>query len=583
MVCTTSRESSRTTTSAGPPGTSRPTWVSPSTRAGTVLAAARAFSSGTPTSTRFRTACEHRQGTAREDAVLAAYDVVRDDDLGLAQRVCSVADPGAGDCIGDEGDPPAGGAPEEADDVRVEMDAVDDRLDNDVPLDERRADHARVPVGERAHRVEDVSDGAHAAVECRVRLARGRVGVPERDRDAARVEQVDQLECAGELGGERHEPHRACREQALEERDIGIPPRGEAVRAEAGGGEEGAFEVGAEDPRAMIPVRDRAQRADHVLLGRRDECRQIRGDAGLEERLSGGGEAVRVGAEEVDAREPVHLEVDEAREPRSRTTRLEPDRRDDAAVELDVARQEPSVDEGSLDPEPHRSSASRTMPPAASSRARAAAASMPATSATIATFASPFASVERGVDPIVGRAGRVRDDPADARAQLVVRRDDVDHEVAVRLPQPDHRDRRDHVEDELLGRPGLEAGRACDDLGPDDDGISWSARSASSDPAADTTATVVAPAARAAASAPHVRGASARAEADDGVVLPDRERLDPGGSSVAVVLAASCSIGALSPGPPATSATTRPGGTPNVASHSDASTAARRPDVPAPT
>ena len=116
------------------------------------------------------------------------------------------------------------------------------------------------------------------------------------------MEQVDQLERAGELGGERHKPHGTRGEQALEQRDIGIPPRAEAVRAEARGGEEGAFEVGAEDPRAVIAVRDRAQRADHVVLGRRDERREVRGDAGLEERLSGGGEAVRVRAEEVDAR-----------------------------------------------------------------------------------------------------------------------------------------------------------------------------------------------------------------------------------------------------------------------------------------
>ena len=280
----------------------------------------------------------------------------------------------------------------------------------------------------------------------------------------------------------------------------------------------------------------RSARID-VVLGRGDERRQVRGDAGLEQRLSGGGEAVRVCAEEVDAGEPVDLEVDEAGSRDPGATRLEPDRRDDAVVERDVARQEPSVDEGRLDAEPHRSSASRTTPPAASRRARAAADVDAGDECDDCDLRVAVCVRERGIDPIVRLAGRVRDDPPDARAQLVVRRDDVDHEVAVRLAQPDHRDGRDHVEDELLRRPGLEPGRACDDLGPDGTRISWSARSASSDPAADTTATVVAPAARAAASAPQrERGASARAEADDGVVLADGERLDPGGSSGAIVL-----------------------------------------------
>ena len=61
---------------------------------------------------------------------------------------------------------------------------------------ERGADDARVAVTEGPHRVEDVGDRAHAPVEGRVGLRRGRVAVPERDRHAARVEQVDQLERA---------------------------------------------------------------------------------------------------------------------------------------------------------------------------------------------------------------------------------------------------------------------------------------------------------------------------------------------------------------------------------------------------
>ena len=44
---------------------------------------------------------------------------------------------------------------------------------------------------------------------------------------------------------------------------------------------------------------------------------------------------------------------------------------------------------------------------------------------------------------------------------------EVDHPVAERLADPDHRPGRDHVEDHLRGRPRLEPGRAGQDLGPD--------------------------------------------------------------------------------------------------------------------
>ena len=49
---------------------------------------------------------DHRQRAAREHTVLAPHDVVGDDDLGLAEGVGAVADPGAGDRVGDERDPP---------------------------------------------------------------------------------------------------------------------------------------------------------------------------------------------------------------------------------------------------------------------------------------------------------------------------------------------------------------------------------------------------------------------------------------------------------------------------------------------
>ena len=255
--CTTSSASSRTTTSARPPTSSRPSRGSPSTRAGTAVAASSAPLERHVDLDEVAHRLDHRERAAREHAVLAADDVVGDDDLGLAERVRAVAEPRTRDRVGDECEPAGGEAPEEADDLGIEVDAVDDRLDDDVGAHQRGADDSRVAVTERPHRVEDVGDRAHAAVERRVGLGRRRVAVPERDRDAARVEQVDQLERARELGRERHQPHGTCREQALEQRRIGVAPRRQAVRAEAPRGEERALEVDAEDAWAGSRCGDR--------------------------------------------------------------------------------------------------------------------------------------------------------------------------------------------------------------------------------------------------------------------------------------------------------------------------------------
>ena len=75
-VRTTSRVSSRTTTSAGPPGARRPTVGSPRTRAGTLVAASSARSSGHVDRDEVAHRLDHRQRAAGEHAVLAPHDVV---------------------------------------------------------------------------------------------------------------------------------------------------------------------------------------------------------------------------------------------------------------------------------------------------------------------------------------------------------------------------------------------------------------------------------------------------------------------------------------------------------------------------
>ncbi len=183
---------------------------------------------------------DHRQRAAGEHAVLAADDVVGDHDLDLAERVRPVAEPGARDRVRDERHAAGRDPPEQPHDVRVEVDAVDDRLDDDLGPHERCADDPGVAVQQRSHRVEDVRHRPHAAVEGGVCLDRRRVGVAEGDDDPAGVQQVDQLERPGQLRGERDERDGPGREQSLDQRGVGIATRSHAVRAETGRGEERA-------------------------------------------------------------------------------------------------------------------------------------------------------------------------------------------------------------------------------------------------------------------------------------------------------------------------------------------------------
>ena len=191
----------------------------------------------------------------------------------------------------------------------------------------------------------------------------------------------------------------------------------------------------------------------------------------LEQRLARAAVAGCVGAREVDAAEAVHLQVDEARDrDPAAAAAVHADRRDPSVRDLDVAAQEHAVDDRRLDAEPHASapSARRIEPPASPSRWRAASIGDPVSRERIATFASPSAADERRVGFRVGDVGRELDHAARACPQLRVAGDDVDHQVPERPAEPDHRDGRDRVQDELLRRPGLHPRRARDHLGPGD-------------------------------------------------------------------------------------------------------------------
>ena len=159
---------------------------------------------------------DHRQRAAREHAVVPADDAVADVDPDVAECVLAVPEPRAGDRIGHEREASGRDPPEQAHRVGIEMDAVHDHLEHDVRAHEGCTDDAGITMRERAHRVEDVRDGANPPVERRCRLGSRRVAVAERDRDAARLQEVDQPQRTGELGCQCQESHRACPEQAVE-------------------------------------------------------------------------------------------------------------------------------------------------------------------------------------------------------------------------------------------------------------------------------------------------------------------------------------------------------------------------------
>src|SRR4051794_6792933 len=125
------------------------------------------------------------------------------------------------------------------------------------------------------------------------------------------------------------------------------------MHAETARREERPFEVRAEVPRADLAGGNLAQRCDELLLGRRHERRLKRRDSRREHRLACATVRGSVGRGEVDAAEAVDVEVDEAGYRDARTASTHADARDPRALDLDVARDEPAVDERRLDAEPH--------------------------------------------------------------------------------------------------------------------------------------------------------------------------------------------------------------------------------------
>src|SRR5881394_2074015 len=121
------------------------------------------------------------------------------------------------------------------------------------------------------------------------------------------------------------------------------------MHAEATRGEERSLEMAAEDARTDVAERNLAERRDQLLLWRRHEGRLKGGDSRYEQRLASAAVGSRIGRGEVDAAEAVHVQVDEAWRRDAGAAPAESDPRNSPAVDLNVACDEPAVDERRLD------------------------------------------------------------------------------------------------------------------------------------------------------------------------------------------------------------------------------------------
>ncbi len=221
--------------------------------------------------------------------------------------------------------------------------------------------------------------------------------------------------------------------------------------------------------------------------------------------------------------------------------------------------------------------------PAASSFARASDESIPASRETMATLASPSAD-ESARSTCSGEAP-----VADPTMRLTRARSFsfVAETSTMRLPKVLPSRIIETVESvfktSFCAVPALSRVDPTRNSGPTTTTTGWSTSASSSEPWAETTHAVRAPARRAASIAPTTYGVLPLALTPTTMSSSPTARaatsLPPASRSSS---AASCSRGgALTP--PATSDITVPGGTEKVVSHSDASSAAILPDDPAPT
>ncbi len=96
--------------------------------------------------------------------------------------------------------------------------------------------------------------------------------------------------------------------------------------------------------------------ASSFVLRARDQRRQICRHACLEQRVAGHTVVGGARIEEVDTREPVDLQIDEAGDGDAVARSCQPDRGHDSVVHVDVPRHEGAVDQCRFDAQSHRAS-----------------------------------------------------------------------------------------------------------------------------------------------------------------------------------------------------------------------------------
>ena len=443
--------------SAGAPTAIRPA-SAPITRAGTAVAASSAASSGTPSACRFRTASIIVSDAAGEDAVARGgrrrrAPRPRRRRGGRSRRRA----PAPATASVTSASRPRGRAPDDAHRVGGEVDAVEDDLDDHVRPRQapRRRRPGRGGVNGRIALKRCVtvptprSNAAFAS-------ARARVGVAGRDGDSARDEQVDEVERPGQLGCQREQPDRPGGEEPLEQGRVRVAPCGGRMRPEPPGREERAFDVRAEDPRAAAALADLAERGDEPLLGGCDQRRQVRGDAGLEQRraraLVAGRRRCR-GSRRRRSRSPGGRRS-RARRSRGRSARESPY----AATRPSTTSTSPGTSRPPTSAAPRRRAASARARrcPRAASRSQPSRLRPPSASASAASLA-------RRPRPPARRPS------AAGPASLSFSGATPTIRFPCVRPSADHRDRRDHVQDELLRRPAFSRVEPDDHLGADGD------------------------------------------------------------------------------------------------------------------
>src|SRR6266508_5444782 len=527
---------------------------------------------------------DHRHDAAGERPVRGSRGAVANLDRDRAERGLAVAVAGRRDRVGDERDAALRRAPHEHGGLVGHVMSVQDDLNDDVVVHERRDCDSRIAVPERPHRVEGMGDGGGTARECGPRLVGGRVRVPARDDHAAEPQQVDQLEGALKLGRKRHLRDGPRLEQPLEQLGIGVAPELERVRPDPPGREEGALEVHSHDARAERELRNLPERCDQRLFRRGDQRRLVCRHAGLQERLAGdvvvGGRRV----EEVDAAEAVDLQVDKAgnRDPATRPG--EPTAHDASVDHVYITRDDLAPDDRRFDADPHGAPlrARRTTPPASWSRSRADDASRPSSSETIATFTSP---------PAASRAPSTCSSVAPVARETIRRARSLSFSFVAQTSTirfPNVRPSRTIATVEIVLRTSFCAVPAFIRVdpaitsGPTTMRISCSTADPSGESGTQTMPAVTAPAAAARSTAPRTYGVrpladSATTASSAPIPIASMSASPPSRSSSA----ASCAVATAST-PPATTAITWSAAE-NVGPHSAASTAASRPDEPAPT